>query len=143
MVCSTYVLAVRREQEKSSMDFFKCCRTGSLPLHLRAVIEQQEDFQLCVLACSCFGFTPRFHEAVYYCGLARSSDYTTQKYYFQVNTGVFYFLLDRVEDVYIRVLSVLVSILNPSHFVFSISNKLYTTIRASLFPFQSLTQHHT
>ena len=125
MVCSAYVLAVGREQEKSSMDFLKCCRAVSLPLHLRAVIEQQEDFQLSVLVCSCFGFTPRFHEAVYNCGLARSSDYTTQKYYFQVNTGVFYFL-DCVEDIYIRVLSVLVSILNPNHFVFSISNKLYS-----------------
>ena len=38
--------------------------------------------------------------------------------YFQVNTGVLYFL-EYVEDIYIRVLSVLVSILNPNHFVFT------------------------
>ena len=62
--------------------------------------------------------------------------------YFQVNNGVVYYL-DYVEDIYIRVLSVLVSILNPNHIVFTTSNKLYTTIRASLFPFQSLTPNHT
>ena len=44
--------------------------------------------------------------------------------YFQVNTGVLYFL-DYVEDIYIRVLSVLVSILDPNHIVFTTSNKLY------------------
>ena len=38
--------------------------------------------------------------------------------YFQVNTGVLYFL-DYVEDIYIRVLSVLVSILNPNHILFT------------------------
>ena len=53
------------------------------------------------------------------------------------------YFLDYVEDIYTRVLSVLVSILNPNHIVFTTSNKLYTTIRASLFPFQSLTQNHT
>ena len=65
-------------------------------------------------------------------------------FYFQVNAGVLYFL-DYVEDLYIRVLSVLVSILDPNHVVFTSSNKLYqyTTIRASLFPFQSLNQNHT
>ena len=41
-----------------------------------------------------------------------------------MNTGVLYFL-DYVEDIYIRVLSVLVSILNPNHIVFTTSNKLY------------------
>ena len=34
--------------------------------------------------------------------------------YFQVNNGVLY-VLDYVEDIYIRVLSFLVSILNPNH----------------------------
>ena len=34
--------------------------------------------------------------------------------YFQVDTGVLY-LLDYVEDIYIMVLSVLVSIVNPNH----------------------------
>ena len=62
--------------------------------------------------------------------------------YFQVNNGILYYLY-YVEDIYIRVLSVLVSILNPNHFVFTTSNKLYTTTRASLFPFQSLTRNHT
>ena len=62
--------------------------------------------------------------------------------YFQVNIDVLYYL-DYVEDIYIRVLSVRVSILNPNHIVFTTSNKLCTTIRASLFPFQSLTQNRT
>ena len=35
--------------------------------------------------------------------------------YFQVNNGVLYVLV-YVEDIYIRVLSLLVSILNPYHF---------------------------
>ena len=58
--------------------------------------------------------------------------------YFQVNNGVLYYL-DYVEGIYIGVLVVLGSILNPNHIVFAPSNKLYSTIRASLFPFQSLT----
>ena len=41
-----------------------------------------------------------------------------------MNAGVLYFL-DNVEDLYIRVLSVLVSILDPNHIVFTSSNKLY------------------
>ena len=45
-----------------------------------------------------------------------------EQVYFQVNTGVLYFL-DYVEDIYIRVLSVLVSILNPNHIVSTTSNK--------------------
>ena len=61
--------------------------------------------------------------------------------YFQVNNGVLYYYLDYVEDIYIRALSVLVSTLNPN-IVFTTSNKLYTTIRTSLFPFQSLDQNH-
>ena len=74
--------------------------------------------------------------------------------YFQVNTGVLYFL-DYVEDVYIiMVLSVLVSILNLNHTMYLpllltvycialYTYKLCTTIGASLFSFQSLTQNHT
>ena len=57
-----------------------------------------------------------------------------------VNNGVFYYR-DYVEDIYIRALSVPVSTLN-SNIVFTTSNKLYTTIRTSLFPFQSLNQNH-
>ena len=41
-----------------------------------------------------------------------------------MNNGVLYYL-DYVEDIYIRALSVLVSILNPNQFVFTTSNKLY------------------
>ena len=41
--------------------------------------------------------------------------------YFQVNIGVLYFL-DYVEDIYIRVLSVLVPILKPNDIVFTTSN---------------------
>ena len=59
---------------------------------------------------------------------------------FQVNNGVLY-NLDNIEDIYIRALSVLVSTLDPK-IVFTTSNKLYTTIRTSLFPFQSLNQNH-
>ena len=44
--------------------------------------------------------------------------------------------------IYIRVLSVLVSTLDPK-IVFTSSNKLLKTIRTSLFPFQSLNQNHT
>ena len=43
----------------------------------------------------------------------------------QVNNGVLYYL-DYVEDIYIRVLFVLGSVLNPNHIVFTTSNKLYT-----------------
>ena len=60
--------------------------------------------------------------------------------YFQVNNGVLYYL-DYVEDIYIRALFFPVSTLNPN-IVFTTSNKLYTTIRTSLFPFQSLNQNH-
>ena len=56
--------------------------------------------------------------------------------YFQVNNGVLYYR-DYVEDIYIRALFVSVSTLNPN-IVFTTSNKLYTTIRTSLFPFQFL-----
>ena len=59
-------------------------------------------------------------------------------FHYQVNNGVLYYL-GYVEVIHIRVLFVLVSILNPNHFVITPSNKLYTTIRASLFPFQPLT----
>ena len=38
-------------------------------------------------------------------------------------------------DIYIRVLSVLVSILYPDHIIFTTCNKSYTTIRAYLFRF--------
>ena len=54
-----------------------------------------------------------------------------------------FYYLDYVEDIYIRVLSVRVSILNPNYTVFTTSNKLYTTIRAPLLPFQSLRLHYT
>ena len=60
--------------------------------------------------------------------------------YFQVNNGVLHYR-DYAGDIYIRALSVPVSTLNPN-VVFTTSNKLYTTIRTSLFPFQSLNQNH-
>ena len=39
------------------------------------------------------------------------------------NVIIIVYFLDYVEDIYIRVFSVLVSILNPNHFVFITSNK--------------------
>ena len=61
--------------------------------------------------------------------------------YFRVNNGVLNYL-DYVEDIHIRALSVPVSTLNPN-IVFTTSNTLYTTtIKTSLFPFQSLNQNH-
>ena len=42
-----------------------------------------------------------------------------------MNIGVLY-CLDYVEDIYIRVLSVLASILNPNYIVFTTPSKLYT-----------------
>ena len=73
--------------------------------------------------------------------------------YFQVNPGVLYFL-DYVEDIYIMVLSILlVSILNLNDMYLPLQSTMYcialytyklcTTIRASLFPFQFLTQNDT
>ena len=54
---------------------------------------------------------------------------------FQVNNGVLYYL-DYVEDIYIRALSVLVSILNPNHIVFTTSNNKGLSVPVSI-------QNHT
>ena len=55
---------------------------------------------------------------------------------FQVNNGVLYYLNYYVEDIYIRALSVLVSILNPNHFVFTTSNNKGLSVPVSI-------QNHT
>ena len=47
--------------------------------------------------------------------------------YFQMNNGVLYFL-DYVEDIYVMVLSVLVSILNPSHMYLPLLLTMYCNI---------------
>ena len=59
------------------------------------------------------------------------SDFSLNNFvYFQVNTGVLYFLY-YVEDIYIMVLSVLVSTLNLDSYVFttSINCVLYCTVQ--------------
>ena len=60
--------------------------------------------------------------------------------YFQVNNGVLY-VLAYVEDIYIRVLSLLVSFLNPNHFIIVLNTcddygyvVLYYTVHEAVAP---------